>query len=330
MVTRVTPGWITISNVIARDGLLAAGRARPPALRFRHMAGLGRILVGTCNWSDHRHFYPPGMPPVDRLEYYSRFFPLVEVDTTFYGIARPETAERWVSATTPGFRFNVKAYRSLTLHEREQGRPRQPTPAEERGFMDLLEPLRQSGKLAGVHYQFPPWFKASPVNMDFVSRLTDRHPHDQVIVELRHSSWAEPNRFDAVTELLAESGMTYCCVDEPQVGSATMPPHLVVTSPRLAVVRFHGHNREKWYVKDAKSSDERFDYLYREETLAEWVPRVRALAAEAAEVHVLFNNNRSNYAVVNGLQMARLLDLDLPDAAALTAVVEPEQARLPL
>lgn len=294
------------------------------------MAGPGHVLVGTCNWSDHRHFYPAGTAPIDRLEYYSRFFPLVEVDTTFYGIARPQSAEKWVAATPPGFRFNVKAYRSLTLHERDGGMPRPPTAEEERGFMDLLEPMRESGKLVGVHYQFPPWFKASPTNMDFVSRLTDRHPDDRVIVEFRHRSWADPNRFDAVTELLAESGMTYCCVDEPQVGSATMPPLLVVTSPSLAVIRFHGHNREKWYVKGAKSSSERFDYLYGEETLEEWVPRVRALAAEAEEVHVLFNNNRSNYAVVNALQMAKLLELGLPDPATVTAVVEPEQEELPL
>ena len=301
-----------------------------PALRFEHMAGPGRILVGTCNWSDHRNFYPAGMAPADRLEYYSRFFPLVEVDTTFYGIAKPETAEKWVDSTPAGFRFNVKAYRSLTLHEREEGKPRQPRPEEERGFMELLEPMRQGGKLRGVHYQFPPWFTASPANMDFVSRLTDRHPQDQVIVELRHISWAEPERFDSVIELLAESGMTYCVVDEPQVGSATMPPHLVVTSPKLAVVRFHGHNGRQWYVKDATSSGERFDYLYREETLAGWAPRVRDLATEAEEVHVLFNNNRSNYAVVNGLQMARLLDLGLPAPESVPAVVEPEQEKLPL
>ncbi|MGI8607907.1 MAG: DUF72 domain-containing protein [Candidatus Dormibacteria bacterium] len=290
----------------------------------------GKVLVGTCNWADHKHFYPQGLPTGERLGHYARFFAIVEVDTTFYGIPRPGVAENWVGATPPGFRFNVKAYRSLTLHEREDGKPRPPTPAEERDFLDMLKPMRDSGKLTGVHYQFPPWFKASSANMDFVSRLTDRHPHDQVIVEFRHASWAEPGRFDSVIELLAESGMSYCCVDEPQVGTATMPPHIVVTDPRLAVLRFHGHNRQKWYVKNASSSTERFDYLYREETLREWVPKVRHLAAEAEQVHVLFNNNRSNYAVVNGLQMAQLLDLGLPSPESVPAVIEPEQERLPL
>jgi uncharacterized protein YecE (DUF72 family) len=294
------------------------------------MAPTPRILVGTCNWSDHQHFYPVGLPAGDRLSHYARFFPIVEVDTTFYGIAKPQTAEKWVDATPPGFRFNVKAYRSLTLHEREQGSPRPPTSEEEKAFMELLEPIRDSGKLSGVHYQFPPWFKASAANMDVVARLSGRHPSDQVIVEFRHRSWAEPERFDAVTELLAESGMSYCCVDEPQVGSATMPPHLVVTSPRLAVIRFHGHNRKKWYIKDAPSSTERFDYLYREETLREWAPRVRGLAGEADVVHALFNNNRSNYAVVNGLQLGQMLDLGLPPPESVPAMIEPEQERLPL
>ncbi len=289
-----------------------------------------RVLVGTCNWSDHKHFYPPGTPAAERLAYYAGVFPVVEVDTTFYGIAPPQTAERWVGATPAGFRFNVKAYRSLTLHERENGVPRQPTRDEELAFLELLQPIRGSGKLAAVHYQFPPWFTASPSSMDFVSRIPERHPQDQVIVEFRHRSWAEPERFDAVTELLSEAGMTYCVVDAPQVGSATMPPHLVVTSPRLAVVRFHGHNNRKWYVKNASSSTERFDYLYGEAELREWVPRVRALAAEAEEVHVLFNNNRSNYAVHNALQIGELLDLALPAPQSVPPVVEPEQPELPL
>ena len=306
----------------AREGLRGGGRLE--------YVSIGRILVGTCNWADHGHFYPLGLPAAERLMYYARFFPIVEVDTTFYGIPKPAVAERWVETTPEAFRLNVKAYRSLTLHDREEGQPRQPTAAEERGFLEMLQPLRQAGKLAGVHYQFPPWFKASPANMDFVARLPERHPEDQLIVEFRHESWAEPARFDAVTELLSEAGMTYCVVDEPQVGSASMPPHVVVTNPRLAVVRFHGQNRQKWYVKNARSSTERFDYLYPEASLHEWVPRVKSLATEADQVHVLFNNNRSNYAVANGLQMAQMLELGLPPPETVPAVIEPQQERLPL
>ena len=293
------------------------------------MAEQGRILVGTCNWADHKDFYPRSLPASGRLAHYARFFPLVEIDTTFYGIAKPEVAERWARSTPDGFLFNVKAYRSLTLHEREGGKPRQATEAEEREFMDLLSPLREAGKLRAVHYQFPPWFTANPKNMDYISRLPDRHPQDKLIVEFRHSSWSEPGRFDAVTELLEEAGITYCVVDEPQLGSASMAPHLAVTNPELAVVRMHGHNYKTWYMKGETSAD-RFDYLYSEEELLEWVPGVRRMADRAREVHVLFNNNRSNYAVVNGLQMGRLLDLGLPPPESVIPVPEAEQPELPL
>jgi uncharacterized protein YecE (DUF72 family) len=35
---------------------------------------------------------------------------------------------------------------------------------------------------------------------------------------------------------------------------------------------------------------ERFRYLYSEEELAEWLPRIREAAEEAREVHILMNN----------------------------------------
>lgn len=286
--------------------------------------------MGTCNWSDHEDFYPRGLAAGDRLAYYSHYFPLVEVDSTFYGIPKPSVARRWTDATHDEFIFNVKAYRSLTMHEREDGQARRPTDEEEREFADLLDPMRASRKLRAVHYQFPPWFQATPTNMDYISELADRHPRDQLIVEFRHRTWAEPARFDAVTELLAEAGMTYCIVDQPQLGSGSMPPHLAVTSEKLAVLRMHGRNARTWYKKGETSAD-RFDYLYSEEELLEWVPRVRQLADRAQEVHVLFNNNRSNYAVVNGLQMAGLLDLGYPSIEEMhDRRLEGTQEELPL
>ena len=96
------------------------------------------ILVGTCNWADHKEFYPPelerGRRQREKLEYYARYFPMVEIDTSFYGIPKPEVVDGWIARTPDGFRFNIKAYRSLTRHEREGGRPRPPTADEVRDF----------------------------------------------------------------------------------------------------------------------------------------------------------------------------------------------------
>ena len=277
---------------------------------------MAEILVGTSNWADHERFYPAalekGARQREKLTYYARFFPIVEVDTTFYGIPRLSTVEGWLQRTPPGFRFNVKAYRSLTGHEREGGRPRAPTPEEVRDFLAAIAPLREAGRLVAVHYQFPPWFKNTPAARDVIAEARERHPDGIVAVEFRHRSWFDGDAWPATEELLTELDATYVGVDAPQIGDATAPPLLAVTSPRLAIARFHGRNRGTWYIRDAASSRDRFDYLYCPSELREWVPAIRAAAESGVPVHVILNNNRSNYAVVNAFDLAALLEVPLP------------------
>jgi uncharacterized protein YecE (DUF72 family) len=271
------------------------------------------ILVGTCNWADHTDFYPPelekGARQRDKLTYYARFFPMVEIDTSFYGIPRPQVAQGWVDRTPRGFRFNIKAYKALTRHEREDGRPRPPTAEEERDFLEALKPLRESGRLVAVHYQFPPWFTRTPDHLDVIAEARERHPDDIVAVEFRHRSWFDEGAWPETEELLRELDVVYVGVDAPQLGSATAPPVLAVTSPRLCIARFHGRNWKTWYIRNAKSSADRFDYLYPPSQLREWVPAIEAAARAGTPVHVLLNNNRANYAVVNAFDMSALLGL---------------------
>jgi uncharacterized protein YecE (DUF72 family) len=273
------------------------------------------IAVGTCNWADHTDFYPPelerGRRQKDKLTFYAAYFPIVEIDTTFYGIPRPRVVEAWTERTPASFRFNIKAYRSLTGHEREDGRPRRPTPEEERDFMAALAPLRESGKLVAVHYQFPPWFTNRPEAREWLLAARDRHPDDLLAVEFRHRSWYDGDAWPATEDLLRELDCVYVGVDSPQIGSATAPPLLAITSRRLCITRFHGRNRQTWY-SGGPTSGERFNYLYTPSELAEWVPAIRAASDDGVPVHVLLNNNNSNYAVVNAFDFGALLGLRLP------------------
>jgi uncharacterized protein YecE (DUF72 family) len=274
------------------------------------------ILVGTCNWADHKDFYPPGLErgrhQRDKLSYYARYFPIVEIDTSFYGIPKPEVVDGWLDRTPSSFRFNIKAFRSLTRHEREGGQPRPPTADEIRDFMAALVPLRDSGRLSAVHYQFPPWFTNRPDAREVLLETRDRHPDDIVAIEFRHRSWFDDGAWPATEDLLRELDCVYVGVDAPQLGSGTAPPILAITSPKLCVARFHGRNRTTWYRPDGPTSDFRFNYLYRPDELDEWVPAIRAAAERGTPVHVLLNNNRSNYAVVNAFDFGALLGRRLP------------------
>lgn len=273
------------------------------------------IAVGTCNWADHTDFYPGalerGRRQRDKLPFYAGYFPIVEIDTTFYGIPRPPVVEAWAERTPDAFRFNIKAYRSLTGHERENRKPRKPTPDEERDFMTALAPLRDSGKLVAVHYQFPPWMTNTPEAREWLLAARDRHPDDLLAVEFRHRSWYDGDAWQATEDLLRELECVYVGVDSPQIGTATAPPLLAVTSPRLCIARFHGRNWRTWYKSGATSGD-RFDYLYEPSELEEWVPSIRAVSDGGVPVHVLMNNNRSNYAVVNAFEFGAMLGLGLP------------------
>ncbi len=273
------------------------------------------IAVGTCNWADHTDFYPHelehGRRQRDKLTFYAGYFPIVEIDTTFYGIPRPAVVEGWVDRTPETFRFNIKAFRSLTGHERENRRPRKPTAEEERDFMSALVPLRRSGKLVAVHYQFPPWMTNRPEAREWLLEARDRHPDDLLAIEFRHRSWYDGDAWPATEDLLRELECVYVGVDSPQIGSGTAPPLLAVTSPRLCIARFHGRNWRTWYKTGATSGD-RFDYLYEPSELEEWIPGIRRVSEDGVPVHVLLNNNRSNYAVVNAFDFGALLGLGLP------------------
>ncbi len=94
-------------------------------------------------------------------------------------------------------------------------------------------------------------------------------------------------------------------VDEPQTRTA-LPPIVAVTSPSLAVVRFHGRRTETWEAKGIPVV-ERFRYLYDADELGEWVPRIRQAAGSVKNLHLLMNNCYANYGTTNAREIAAML-----------------------
>src|SRR5205823_14894821 len=43
--------------------------------------------------------------------------PIVEIDSSYYGIPSVENAQRWVERTSDNFVFNIKTYRLFTRHQ---------------------------------------------------------------------------------------------------------------------------------------------------------------------------------------------------------------------
>jgi len=271
------------------------------------------IRVGVCSWADEtltKVWYPKGVRSgEERLRYYAERFDVVEANSTYYRLPDPTLVEKWVERTPPGFTMHVKAFGVMTRHPVKldqlptdlrdvptDSRGRVDRPLREyraevfRRFHEALEPLRAAGKLGGILMQFPSYVVYKPISFEYLEWSQEQLAGDEMLVEFRHASWlAEENRADTL-RFLADHGMTYVTVDAPQTGGKNVLPTVVAATNEPAYVRFHGRNAETWN-KRTGSAAERFDYLYSEDELREWVPRLRELAGGAQTVYAMFNNN---------------------------------------
>ncbi|WP_369203103.1 DUF72 domain-containing protein [Streptomyces sp. PU-14G] len=291
---------------------------------------MGDILVGTCSWTDRRlvasGWYPAGRRGAEgRLRYYAERFPVVEVDATYYALPGERNSRLWAERTPDGFVFDVKAFSLLTGHPTRSAVMPGGLPADARDpgvldevwarFADGITPLWQAGRLGSVLFQFPPWFRPGERAEAFLAATARRTEGWPVAVEFRHPAWWQEGRSEDTAALLERYGMAAVAVDMIQTLPSSVPPTAHVTSSRLSVVRFHGRSAA-W---GTGSKEERFRYAYSESELAEWLPRLRALAERAEQVHVLFNNCCGDAAVRDAAAMARLLGPADPTPTAAAA-----------
>jgi uncharacterized protein YecE (DUF72 family) len=302
------------------------------------------IRIGTCSWADEalsKWFYPPKLPAKERLAWYAEHFDTVEVDSTFYRLPNESTVAGWAERTPPDFTMHIKAFGLLTRHpvKAETIPPdlRDQMPVDERGrvdrpsrelraevfrrFLAALEPLRAAGKLGGILFQLPPYIVYKDVSLDYLEWAREQLGADEMLVEFRHRSWLdEEHRADSLA-FLERLGAAYVTVDAPRSETArNLVPAVVAATSSTAYVRFHGRNLATWN-KRGGSAAERFDYLYSDEELGEWIEPLRELAGQAEQVFAFFNNNASSedpenplgrvpQAATNARQLRRLLDVN--------------------
>ncbi|MGQ9687641.1 MAG: DUF72 domain-containing protein [Desulfobaccales bacterium] len=256
------------------------------------------LHIGPAGW-DYADWagvvYPPGLTGTDRLAFLAGFFGAVEINVTFYRPIAPHLARRWAEAVAdyPDFRFTAKLLNVFT-HERRL--PDQ----EVKDFQAGLLPLLTAGRLGVLLAQFPYSFHNTEENRAYLKTLKEVLGEFPLALEVRHRSWQQR----PVREFLAELGMDFCNLDQPQV-SYSLGKTAWVTKP-TGYLRAHGRRREKWF-EFAEDRQARYDYLYGPEELAELAARTRELLDKAREVYVIFNNHPKGQAVVNALELAHLL-----------------------
>ena len=278
------------------------------------------VRIGICSFADEglvKRWYPRGVSsPAARLAYYAERFDAVEVDSPFYRLPSAETTAKWAERTPDGFVWHAKASKGMTGHE-EADRD-----SAFREFREAFAPLEASGKLRAVLLQYHPRVKKSAEAKEELASVAPLLDPLVPLVEFRHRSWMEEDEQADTLSFLEAHGLCYVSVDSPRTRASNVLPRVAAVTGPVAYVRFHGRNWKTWNIRGARSSAERFDWMYSKEELADWVEPLRKLTDEADEVYVLMNNNKSDYAPRSATLLRELLDEHGIEA---TGGVEPPQ-----
>ena len=265
------------------------------------------IYIGTSGWSYPKgegtwkgYFYPGGN--INELDYYSRFFNTVEVNSSFYRPPAPGVAYSWARRVPRDFLFTVKLWQKFThpkMYEAATGQAAMVARRDVDYFRKSLEPLANAGKLGALLAQFPPSFKNDAAGIEALEGIASAFSDYKIAVELRHRSWSDDKN---TADLLREHDMAWVEIDEPKFGTSIAAE--VPATSGLAYFRFHGRNAKDWWRGDTET---RYSYLYSPEEIAGLAARVKTAAEKSRLLFAFFNNHWQAYAPRNANDLKQAL-----------------------
>jgi uncharacterized protein YecE (DUF72 family) len=245
--------------------------------------------------------YPPGLNKAEWLGYYERElgFSALEVNYSYYTMPARKTLAAMSAKTSADFTFVVKAHGSMT-HDLWTDTKRL-TMIDNResfaSFIGGISGLAAEGKLSAVLAQFPYSFHRNGPNESYLVRFRELMGEIPTIVEFRNRDWHD----ESAMEILRNSGLGYCVVDEPKL-SGLMPFYPAATTD-IAYFRFHGRNPH-WFNAPVEV---RYDYRYSKAELSGLIAPILDLSQKTKKTLVFFNNCHLGSAAKNAAELARMV-----------------------
>ena len=261
------------------------------------------IRVGTSGFSfpDWKGtVYPAGLREREMLSFYEKElgFNALELNFTYYTLPSQKSFAAMSQKTSGDFEFVVKSYKGMTheIRNRETGEMIDNRETFKK-FKYSLDPLIGDGKLGGILAQFPYGFFLNRENLGYLEKFKEEMDDLPLVFEFRNQTWLKEGTF----ELLEKKGIGFCIVDEPKLPK--LMPYIPKATSEIGYFRFHGRNPNWFNVP----SSVRYDYLYSDKELKEFVPDIQDISKKAAKTFVFFNNCHAGSAAKNAAQMAKLL-----------------------
>jgi uncharacterized protein YecE (DUF72 family) len=230
--------------------------------------------------------YPANLDCKDFLQYYSRIFDFVEIDSSFYRAPNLFMTKQWSSMTPANFRFTAKFPRLIT-HEKRLAKPERHL----RYFFDVMHPLRR--KLLALLLQLLPSLTAKEGLKKLQALIHNLDPDFRYAIEVRHRSWFDNKN---VYKLLYDNNI---CLAWSQLDTIQTPPEL---TSDFTYLRFIGD----------RSIDEKDFGRVQKDRLKElrlWSQYVRRVKDKANYAIVAANNHYAGFGPATANSFRRMVGL---------------------
>lgn len=262
------------------------------------------MRIGACAWSFEEWlgaFYPADLPRSRWLEWYSRYFPAVEIDSTFYSAPAQNSVMRWVDLTPASFRFACKLPREIThqcrLHDCAEAFT---------GFLKSIELL--APKLQVVLIQLPPSFSPKDGKTSLRNFLAQLPRDFRFAIEFRHPGWHLPH----IIQLLEKFRVCWVWSDTSPLNERNLAPfEFLPLTTDFVYVRLLGDYVTKY---DADGSRvHRYGKLLwkREAALDSWALKIQRHLGEMRSVWTFVNNHYEGFAPETCQRLAQRLGFEM-------------------
>jgi uncharacterized protein YecE (DUF72 family) len=190
------------------------------------------ISIGCAIWSFPGwvgEVYPPKTPARDFLRVYSRHFPAVEGNTTFYAIPDRATIDRWIAQTPAGFKFYLKFPRSITHNGLLE-----PYILPAQAFVTQMQEL--GDRLGVMFIQLPPNYAPNERFADLTIFLTALSKQNvSIALEVRHLDWFKSPHRERLNQLLTKLGIGRVILDSRPIYEAAKSGEVVIACKKPKV-----------------------------------------------------------------------------------------------
>ena len=266
------------------------------------------LFIGTAGWSYKdwvNSFYPKNQSKsFDWLEFYSKYFNMVEVNASYYTYISPKTVDGWIKKVEEkdDFVFSVKLHQDFTHKHQFKNEQIEAVKIN-------LDKLQRSNRLAGLLIQFPYSFALNKENANYLKEIVDIFSEYEKFIEVRHKSWF----IDRFINFASKNKSSLCTIDQPVIGEAIK--FKPIKAGDNLYIRLHGRNEKAWKQslsnfgkeQNYEQQSERYNYFYSPGELIEIEQAIKEVLDNIKKVYLILNNHPQGNAVANALELMHLL-----------------------